>query len=796
MDGNVKAPVELAIGHVLFIDIVGYSKLLTSEQRERQQELNRTVRETEQFRTAEAAGKLVRVPTGDGMVLAFFTSPDAPLRCAVAISYALRDMKQLPLRMGIHSGPVDPVEDVNDKPNLAGAGVNIAQRVMSCGDAGHILLSARAADDLAQHAEWKAQLHQIGEAEVKHGIKIGVVNFFDGDVGNSTVPEKIQRLRQVQAAAVRRRTIAWSLGTITVVAAVGAAFWLQSRRGEFATASSGELQKSIAVLPLENLSEDKADAFFADGIQDDVLTSLSKISDLKVISRTSVMQYRGAKRNLRDIGHALGVGNILEGSVRRVGNRVLVNVQLIDAIHDRHLWSERYDRTLTNSIGLQGELATEIAHSLRARLNPEEKGRLASKPTNNPEAYVLYLQAREKERAALFSQEDSIAVDALYDRAVSLDPQFASAMARQSLWNSTMYMSSRSKERKNKAQALAVQALRVAPDLPEAHMALGEWFRMTERNYDAALKEFELVAHTMPNDSEILDRLGYLYRRQGRWREALANFHRVQELDPRIPHDDEAQTAVALRDWKTARVLFRHVLEIAPDDVWVKTNFAEALMNGEGDFAAARAILETIPYPRYDAGGQPILDDLVVRWRLLMLERDYTGAERLLVDFPLEEFPAPAPGLKDFFIGRTAWAKGDQPRARELFEKVRRDWEPLVREHPDDPSWRTRLGVLYAYLGRKEEALRESRRAVELVPENDAIERPAYSTNLALVYALTGESEKAVSLIEQLLTKPSVEVQGVHAMTLTNLRSWKWDVLRSNPRFQEILASPEPKTIY
>src|SRR4029077_2367528 len=507
MDGNVKAPVELAIGHVLFIDIVGYSKLLTSEQRERQQELNRTVRETEQFRTAEAAGKLVRVPTGDGMVLAFFTSPDAPLRCAVAISYALRDMKQLPLRMGIHSGPVDPVEDVNDKPNLAGAGVNIAQRVMSCGDAGHILLSARAADDLAQHAEWKAQLHEIGEAEVKHGIKIGVVNFFDGDVGNSTVPEKIQRLRQVQAAAVRRRTIAWSLGTITVVAAVGAAFWLQSRRGEFATASSGELQKSIAVLPLENLSEDKADAFFADGIQDDVLTSLSKISDLKVISRTSVMQYRGAKRNLRDIGHALGVGNILEGSVRRVGNRVLVNVQLIDAIHDRHLWSERYDRTLTNSIGLQGELATEIAHSLRARLNPEEKGRLASKPTNNPEAYVLYLQAREKERTALSSYEDSIAVDALYDRAVALDPQFASAMARQSLWNSGMYMESRSQERKNKAQTLAVQALRVAPDLPEAHMALGEWFRMTERNYDAALKELEIVARTMPNDPEILGRL-------------------------------------------------------------------------------------------------------------------------------------------------------------------------------------------------------------------------------------------------------------------------------------------------
>ena len=242
------------------------------------------------------------------MVLAFFTSPDAPPVVRWRSVARCTARTQLPLRMGIHSGPVDLVEDVNDKPNLAGAGVNIAQRVMNCGDAGHILLSARAADDLAQHAEWKAQLHEIGEAEVKHGIKIGVVNFFDGDVGNSTVPEKIHRLRQVQAAAVRRRTIAWSLGAIAVVAAVGAAFWIQSRRAGFATAPGGELQKSIAVLPLENLSEDKADAFFADGIQDDVLTSLSKISDLKVISRTSVMQYRGAKRNLRDIGRALGVG--------------------------------------------------------------------------------------------------------------------------------------------------------------------------------------------------------------------------------------------------------------------------------------------------------------------------------------------------------------------------------------------------------------------------------------------------------------------------------------------------------
>src|SRR4051794_8812511 len=394
MDGTIKAPVELAIGHVLFIDIVGYSKLLTSEQRERQRELNAIVRETEPFRAAEADDKLVRIPTGDGMVLAFFTSPDAPLRCAVAISQALQGTKQLPLRMGIHSGPVDLVEDVNDKPNLAGAGVNIAQRVMNCGDAGHILLSARAADDLAQHAEWKAQLHEIGEAEVKHGVKIGVVNFFDADVGNSTVPEKIQRLRQVQAAAVRRRMIASSLGIIASLAVVGAAFWMQSRRAGLVSASGGELQKSIAVLPFENLSAEKNDAFFADGIQDDVLASLGKIKDLKVIARSSVMIYRGVAvaGKLREIGQALQVSHVLQGSVRRAVNRVVINVALIDTRTDSQLWSQHYDRTLSDMLSFQGELAVEIARELQASLTPNEKIIAATSSTTNPEAYVLFLK--------------------------------------------------------------------------------------------------------------------------------------------------------------------------------------------------------------------------------------------------------------------------------------------------------------------------------------------------------------------------------------------------------------------
>src|SRR6476646_6886732 len=266
MDGNVKAPVELAIGHVLFIDIVGYSKLLTSEQRERQQELNRAVREAEQLQAAEAAGKLVRVPTGDGMMLAFFTSPDAPLRCAVAISHALHGTKQLPLRMGIHSGPVDPVEDVNDKPNLAGAGVNIAQRVMNCGDAGHILLSARAADDLAQHAEWKAQLHEIGEAEVKHGARVRVFSLYHDGVGNAALPQTLRRQRLVR----RRRFLVVSTVAAIIVLALALGTWAWQRqaklREQAAAEAAANRQKSVAVLPFESLSKDEQNTIFAEGV--------------------------------------------------------------------------------------------------------------------------------------------------------------------------------------------------------------------------------------------------------------------------------------------------------------------------------------------------------------------------------------------------------------------------------------------------------------------------------------------------------------------------------------------------
>jgi TolB-like protein/class 3 adenylate cyclase len=345
MSAAVKKEIQLEIAHVLFIDIVGYSKLLINEQHELLQELNQIVRTTEAFRAAEAAGKLIRLPTGDGMALAFATTPDAPVQCALEISKALKSHPELRVRMGIHSGPVSGLVDVNDRSNIAGAGINMAQRVMDCGDAGHILLSRHIAEDLEQYRKWQPHLHDLGECEVKHGVRVSVVNLYTDDLGNPELPEKFkQAASKKEGAAVISGSIAkpasrrWAIiGAAVLIIAVVALGLLILRPRWSPTAATAIPDKSIAVLPFGNLSRDPDNAYFADGIQDEILTRLSKIADLKVISRTSTQHYKSAPENLPEIARQLGVAHILEGSVQKSGDAVRVNVQLIKAANDSHL---------------------------------------------------------------------------------------------------------------------------------------------------------------------------------------------------------------------------------------------------------------------------------------------------------------------------------------------------------------------------------------------------------------------------------------------------------------------------
>src|SRR5436309_3141611 len=333
MPAEIKKEIQLELAHVLFIDIVGYSKLPINEQRALVERLNEIVRGAAEFQAAEAAGRLIKIPTGDGMALIFYQNPEAPVECALEIARAVKTHAELRLRMGIHSGPVSGVVDVNGKANVAGGGINTAQRVMGCGDAGHILLSKHAAEDLEQYPHWQPHLHDLGECEVKHGVRLSIVNLYTEELGNPALPQKLTSAR----AARKQSTFRWAVLGVAglAIAALAIGFVLSHRKQSAATAASAIPGKSIAVLPFENLSEEKQNAYFADGVQDEILTYMAKIADLKVISRTSVMQYKsGLARNLREIGQQLGVAHLVEGSVQRAGGKVRVNAQLIDARND------------------------------------------------------------------------------------------------------------------------------------------------------------------------------------------------------------------------------------------------------------------------------------------------------------------------------------------------------------------------------------------------------------------------------------------------------------------------------
>src|SRR5881296_2028947 len=448
MSADINKQAELEIAHVLLIDVVGYSKLLVNEQIELLQELNQIVRNTECFRAAETKSKLIRVSTGDGMALLFFHSPEEPVRCALEISRTLQEHPHIQLRMGVHSGPVNQVTDVNDKTNIAGAGINVAQRVMDCGDAGHILLSGHIAEDLTQYRHWQPYLHDLGECEVKHGLRLHLVNLYKDNLGNPHLPDKLKRRRRwKQTSGVSVRPVItprWPKYVLTAVlllsaVALAISFSVFYRRGSPAVArsSSGAAdgglpipEKSIAVLPFESRSEDKANAYFADGIQDEILTRLSKIADLKVISRTSTQHYKSAPENLPEIARQLGVAHVLEGSVQKSGEAVRVNVQLIKAANDSHLWADTFDRKLTDIFSVESEVAKAIADTLKAKLTGQEEQVIAAKPTDNPQAYDAYLRGLAYSLKTANTPANVLGAQKYLKEAVRLDPKFALSWAR------------------------------------------------------------------------------------------------------------------------------------------------------------------------------------------------------------------------------------------------------------------------------------------------------------------------------------------------------------------------------
>ena len=797
MSIGVEAGHRLEIGHVLFVDLVGYSKLLLDEQREQLQHLSEIVLNTGQVRAAEATDKLIRLPTGDGMALVFFNSPEAPVRCAIEISKELKQHPRMKLRMGIHSGPVNEVRDVNGRANVAGAGINIAQRVMDCGDAGHILVSKRVAEDLSHSRQWRSYLHDLGECAVKHGVPISIVNLCTDEIGNAQLPEKIKQWQSEQAAQSaasspglpRRHILPAAAALLTGVAAFSVWLYMKQPPG-----TSLSPEKTIAVLPFQNFSPDKENAFFADGVQDDILTSLAKIKDLRVTSRSSVMKYRDvAEQNLDQIGKALGVANVLEGSVRREGDRVVVNVQLVDAQSARQIWANRYDRTLADSLGLQGELASEIADALRATLSTDEQAQMKAKPTRNPEAYVFYLRANQISRNPDTLLEDYRAAEQLYLQAIALDPDFALAHARlASVCAEIFHYYEPTDDWRTKARTEAQIASRLQPNLVEAHLALGQCIYWMDQDYDRALEQFDIAARLSPSNGDIVRLIAAIKRRQGKWEQALQEYERVAKLDPQNPNTirELIFTNTAMRRWPEGARWVEQLREMAPTSIVAKIQRGYVEFWWKGTTALLRSLVAQVPSNVDPDGGVT-----AVRWEVAMLDRDYAEAKRVIDASTAKEFSYTGEGStpRSFFEGSIALAQGDFSGAQKYFEEAQPAFENAVIEAPSSAIRHANLGWLYAFMGRKEDAVREGRRAVELKPESrDAVDGVIVNCYLALIYARVGEKDLAFPLLERLLKTPGAVDSVDYSLTINDLKHrWEWDPIRSDPRFQKLLEQAE-----
>ena len=700
-------------------------------------------------------------------------------------------------------------KDANERENIAGVGINIAQRVMDCGDAGHILVSKRVADDLAQKRRWQPYLHELGDVEVKHGVVVSLVNLYAETIGNPTPPTRIGKVRGASAPSRMRRAkdslpspersslsrcYSLALAIVSVIFAPAImrtlgkgqvtsppqvpaipspplsltllraqspkrspmsckASFLVRKNATLETSPTGSAipEKSIAVLPFENLSEDKANAYFAEGIQDEILTRLSKIAELKVISRTSTQKYKSAPDNLREVGQQLGVANLLEGSVQKVGNAVHINVQLIKAATDEHVWAESYDRELQNIFGVEGEVAGAIADQLNAKLSGKEKRELGARPTKNPDAYDAYLRGLAFEggvqdfRASLLKSIDA------FENAVRLDPEFAIAWAHLCRQNGLAFINNvgQAPERREAARKALDMAIKLGPELVETQLAKAYYKYYCERDYEGAKAQLESIRRQYPNNAVVSEFLGGIARRQGQWEQSRALYAQAVELDPQniFLLTDAALTDLAMRDAVAAQKHLGRARDLSPQNSTVISFLAQSFQL-DGDIAQAQALLDTIQ-PKQ---GDGIYVATAVT-NAILLRRYDSALAMLKAQLAQPDALGNALGVFENALGDLERHADNTAEATMAYQKAKQAVNDLLRAQPENSEFLIQLAWAEACLGDKAAAFAHAQQAIAVLPASkDAFVGPGYEDTLTRIEAHFGEKDSAIGALQHLLS--------------------------------------------
>ena len=724
--------------------------------------------------------------------------------------------------MGIHSGPVSEVTDVNERSNIAGAGINLAQRVMDCGDAGHILLSQRVADDLAQYRQWSPRLHDLGECEVKHGVRLHVVNLYTEELGNPAVPENLKKRRKSKARPttssrpvppgksrwpVTLATVAFALAAILLIAfpflghrPPATIREVSDKAGSPSLTPSAEkippvLEKSIAVLPFENLSSDGENAYFAEGVQDEILTKLAGIAELKVISRTSTQKYKSKPDNLKIVSQELGVATVLEGTVQRASDKVRVNVQLIDARADSHLWARSFDGDAREIFAVESKVAEEVANSLQARLSPAEADKLATAPTKDPAAYDLFLKGDYEGRLAQSSlkPESFDQAASWYQEAISRDPIFALAMAR--LVEIRMlrhwFIDPFNENELPAYKTLAEHTITLQPNLADAHIALGTYYYYGHRQYEQALAEFSHAVQLRPNDSRALSYVGFVHRRQGKLQLALEELTKALEQDPRNATlaGNRADMYCQWREWAKAWPALRAAIAIDPHDVLSMRGLLLTILNGSGDTQEALKVLASFPSESKLVTNSTIGDVTGVtgdRAYTFVLARNYLAALKIWDNSDgstaADERRQLAARVVISVIAR------DLPGAQAAAEKDRPLLEQRLRECPEDILANTELSWVYLALQRNADAMRLAQQSAALLPpEKDLLVGYHILAGEAMIASQTGASAEAIAILRKLLGVPAGQPVSIARLRIDPI----WDPIRNDTGFQQLLAGTE-----